>query len=186
MGIADTNKLTSMLKNAPDLSAASAKNISSIDDAISELTEQKNAVKNGICINTKTQAITYITDNILPLYPGGYIVYGSDFGKIEYEVGNIADWSIYVDITPPYVLPDPPPPAVPTLQYSYTPGDYPDLDQLVEDYEFGNDQLTRPLTEGATYGIIPNINTLNDGRDILEENKAKLDNIPDVYSRYAT
>jgi hypothetical protein len=183
MGIADTNKLTSMIKSAPGLSAGVGNNIASVQSAIDELTDQRSAVENGLCGTSKSRAITYIEDNILPLYPGGYIVYGANFGQIEYEVGNIADWAIYINVTPP--LPAPPIP-VPTLAYAYTPGDYPELDTMVDDYAFGNDQLTRPLTSGATYGIIPNIETLNDGKDILQENKDKLDAIPDIFSRYAT
>jgi hypothetical protein len=171
------------IKAAPDQVSGLSSNISSVNNQIDELTKQKNAVQDGVCTNAKNQMISYINANVLPLYPGGYLVYGSGFGTIAYGSGNISAWSIYENITPP--LPAPPVP-VPTVVYSYTPGDYPDIDQWVSDYAFGNDYITRPLTSGATYGLTPNIDILGDGKDILQENSDKISDSIDVFSRYAT
>jgi len=190
MGV-DTNKLTTMAKNAPALSANVGSSISSLEDALDELNSQKDAVQDGLCGTAETEAIEYITGTILPIWilveSTAYVVYGSGFGSIAWSdpgpAGNLSAWGIYYDVTP---IPPPILPAVPTLLYSYTPGDYPDLDQLVDDYEYGNDQLTRPLTDGATYGIIPNIAVITSGKSILEENQDKLDDAPDVFNRYAT
>lgn len=178
-------KLKQMSKEAPDKSAATGVNISAIDDVITELSEQRDAVTDGICGVAETEAIAYITTVILPIWllvqPTAYIAYGAGFGTIAWSdpgpIGNISAWGIYYDVTPV------PPP---TLLYSYTPTDYPDLDTMVTDYSFGNDQLTRPLTDGATYGISPNITALSGGKAILQENQDKLDGIPDVYSRYTS
>jgi len=172
----DQQKLSQMLKAAPEESANISSSISSVEDQISELTEQASAMEGAYTGVAETDAITYITDNILPLYPGGYIVYGPTFGTIAWSdpgpEGNIEDWTIWVDVTP-----TPPPilPPVPTQVYAYTPGDYPDLDKLVADYAFGNDYLTRPLNTGATYGIYPSRSAMQAAKSLLEENKATVD-----------
>jgi hypothetical protein len=183
MSIANTNKLTAMIKDAPDTASAIGNSISSLTSQVSELTDQKNAIQNGVCGTAKTDMIQYITNNVLPLYPGGYLVYGSGFGTIGYGTGNISAWSIYKNITPP--LPAPPIP-VPTQVYTYTPGDYPEIDTWVNDYSFGNDYITKPLTAGSTYGLSPNISLLNSGKAILQSNQNKIQDSIDVFSRYAT
>jgi hypothetical protein len=169
-------KLGQMLKAAPDQSAAIEKSIVSVQDQIDELTDEANAIEGSMTDVAEIDAVAYITTNILPLYPGGYIVYGPAFGTIAYgpspPKGNISDWAIWKDITP---VPPPILPPVPTLQYPYTPGDYPDLDKLVADYVFGNDYLTRPLDTGATYGIYPSRTAMIAAKALLQENKDTVD-----------
>jgi hypothetical protein len=183
--MSDTQKLASMLSAAPSQSAAVESSISSVDDLIEELTEEAGAITGAITDVAEAEAIVIITGTILPLYPGGYVVYGAGFGTIAWSdpgpVGNISNWSIWHNVVP---IPPPILPAVPTLWYPYTPGDYPDLDQLVSDYSFGNNYLTRPLTNGATYGIYPNITTLGIGKSILEQNKSILDQSINVFPNY--
>ena len=184
--MSDVQKLKQMAKEAPDLSAATGVNISAIGDAVTELNTQKDAVQDGVCGTAETQAIAYITGIVLPLWqlvqPTAYVVYGAGFGSIAWSdpgpVGNLSAWSIWFIPVP--ALP------VPVLLYPYTPGVDPIYDVLVADYAFGNDQLTRPLIDGATYGINGNITALNAGKSILQENQDKLDGIPDVYSRYSS
>jgi hypothetical protein len=186
MSIADTNKLTAMIKDVPDQVAGLESSIGSIGDTIDELKSQRSAIQTGVCGKAKTYMIAYITDNILPLYPGGYIVYGSGFGTIGFGTGNISAWAIYKDIVTPNPTPPPATITTPTLVYPYTRGDYSEIDQWVDDYDFGNDYITKPLTDGATYGLTPNISTLGLGKDILQENKDKIANSIDTFSRYAT
>ncbi len=177
--------LASMLSAAPGQSAAVASSISSVEDIISNLTDESTALQGSLTDVAETDAIDIIENTILPLYSGGYVVYGTGFGTIEYGVGNISAWSIWADIDQPQPLPPLPPVLpVPTLQYPYTPGDYPELDELVADYAFGNDYLTRPLTGGATYGIIPNITSMGLAKSTLEENKSILDQSINVLAKY--
>jgi len=176
-----TQKLKSMVDAAPDQVAALEKSIASVGNQIADLTAQSNAITDAVTDVAKADAITYITDNILPLYPGGYIVYGANFGLIDYTSGGITDWSIWTDVTP---VPPPILPPVPTLQYSYTPGDYPDLDELVADYAFGNDYLTRPLTTGATYGLGPAASALTSAQNLLQENSDKVADSVNVFTKY--
>jgi len=150
---------------------------------IDELTKDRNAIQNGVCGNAEQEARDILENIILVDKGGDDVVYGSTFGTIGFGTGNITDWEI-VTITVP--VPPPVLPPVVTPIYTYTPGDYPDLDQLVTDYAFGNDYITRPLTDGATYGLNPTISLLNIGKDILEENKDKVDESIDVFEDYAT
>jgi len=46
--------------------------------------------------------------------------------------------------------------------------------------------LTRPLTSGATYGLIPYKANLNSAISILTNNKNKLDNSVSYFEDYAT
>lgn len=177
-----TNRLTEMIKEVPDLSDALSSSISSVQSEIADITKERDAIKFGVCANAEEQAVDIIENTILADQGGDYVVYGGTFGTINYSSGNITDWEIYQNqVTPPGSS------SLPAVViYTYTPGDYPDLDQLVEDYDFGNDYITRPLTSGATYGLSPNISSLQDARDILQENKDKIDDSLDVLSRYAT
>ena len=182
MSVADTNRLTQMIIEVPDQSEALASSIGSVQAEIGELTLERNAIRDGLCAVAENQARDMIDNTILADRGGDYVTYGTTFGTINYTTGNITDWEIYqTEITPPgsSIVPD-------IVIYTYTPGDYPNLDQLVDDYAFGNDYITRPLTDGATYGYNPNISSLNDAQDILEENKDKVDDSLDVFSRYAT
>jgi len=172
---ADQNqqKLSQMLKAAPEQSANIANSISSVTDQITELASQAAAMEGAYTGVAEIDAIAFITTTILPLYSGGYIVYGPLFGLIQYTpAGNISDWGIWHNVTP---VPPPILPPVPTLWYPYTPGDYPDLDKLVADYAFGNDYLTRPLNTGATYGIYPSKVAMEQAKSILTANKSTVD-----------
>jgi len=180
-----TNRLTEMIKEVPDLSEALTSSISSVQSEVADLTKERDAIKFGVCANAEEQARDIIDNTILVDKGGDYITYGGTFGTIGYGTGNITDWEVIqlVPVVPPTI---PPTPDVPTVVYTYTQGDYPDLDQLVDDYAFGNDYITRPLTSGATYGLNPNISSLRDAIDILNDNKDKVDDSLDVFSRYAT
>ncbi len=52
----------------------------------------------------------------------------------------------------------------------------PVITNLITDYAFGNDYLTRPLVPiGATYGLIASRNNLTVAKGILTNNKNKID-----------
>ena len=183
MSIADTNKLTQMIKNVPDQSAALENGIQSLTDEVEDLTKQKSAITDGVCGSTKADTIDLLENTILPFWHGDYVYYGPTFGIISSGdptvpelPGNLIDWAIMKEVP---LLPDIP-------LYVYHAGDYPQLDIMVADYSFGNDYVTKPLTEGATYGLSPNISTLNEGKSLLQANKAKVEASIDVFQKYAT
>lgn len=183
----DTDRLTTLVKTAPDRLAAVENSIVQIDNIIDQLGKERAAIEDGLCANAESTAVIIIETVILPTFPPtSYVVYGAAFGTIDWNPkGNISDWSIWIDITP---VPPPILPPVPTLLYTYVNDGttYPEIDLLVDDYDFGNDNLTRPLTDGATYGIIPKIESLQIASNILNENADKIENSVDVFNRYAT
>jgi hypothetical protein len=174
-----------MYRNIPTLSEGLSNNIGQLQDIRDDLDEQATAVEDAVLDVAKTDAEDIIENTILPekqlIQPTAYVLYGGTFGSIAYGTGNITDWGIWYDVTPP--LPAPPIP-VPTLLYSYTPGDYPDLDQLVSDYAYGNELLTKPLDTDGTYGIYAQIDNADTAISLLGDNKSMIDAGEGVFSRY--
>jgi hypothetical protein len=177
-----SDKLREMIFDAPEQSENIADNISQITDTRDEIQEQIDAVNTGMCSVAETDAKDYIENTILPAVGGDYVSYGTYFGSIDYSNGNLTDFEIYqTQVTPPGSSS-----VSDTLLYTYSRGDYPTLDALVDDWDFGNDYLTRPLTSGATYGLIPYRDSLDDAIDILTENKDKVDGSVTYFETYAT
>ena len=180
----NTDRLTTLVKTAPDRVGQIEGSIAQVEGNIEALQKEQAAIQDGVCGITETDAIDILENTILIDKGGDYVSYGGNFGAINWDpLGNLTDWAIIKLITPP--LPAPPVP-VPTPIYTYTPGDYPDLDQWVEDFAFGNDNLTRPPITGATYGIIPRISSLSNAANILNENADKVGDSVAVFNRYAT
>ena len=184
----NTDRLTTMIKTAPDQVGQIEGSISQVEDNIEALQKEQSAIQDGVCGTTETDAIDILENTILIDKGGDYVSYGGNFGTINWDpLGNLTDWEIIKLIpAPPPVPPAPPDPDIPTPIYTYTPGDYPDLDQWVEDFAFGNDYLTRPPITGATYGIIPRISSLSNAANLLNENADKVGDSVAVFNRYAT
>ena len=180
-------KLRQMRDIVPEQSDALANSIVQVEEQIAELSEQALAIETEITTPDEATAVIILETIILPDKGGDYVSYGGTFGIIQWSAaGNLTDWEIIKNITP---VPPPILPAVPTPIYTYTPGDYPDLDALVSDYAFGNDYLTRPLYASglgseASYGIYPTIVNLNTGKSYLTNNKTKVDASESVFSGY--
>lgn len=177
-----SDRLREMINDAPDQSENLANNISQITDIRDDVQDQIDAVENGMCAVAETDARTYIEGTIMPAVSGDYVTYGATFGTINYTTGNITDFEIYqTQVTPPGSSA-----VADLLVYTYSRGDYPTLDALVDDYDFGNDYLTRPLTSGATYGLKPYKTNLNSAISILTNNKSKVDSSITYLEDYAT
>ena len=193
MTTASVNKLTQMVKDAPDQSAGLSNAISSVTSEITDLSKQKAALTDGVCGTSESELVDYLENVKLPEISidstsEHRVQYGASFGTIDYVTGNISDWAIQKLVS---ITPTPPPilPPVPTWVdvYVYQGVGWDDdetITQLITDYAFGNDYIERPLTSGATYGLTANISTLNSGKSILQTNKAKVDSSVDVLSRY--
>jgi len=170
-----SDKLRQMTTAVPDQVKAIGNSISQVEDQIDGIAEEISAITDGACTPAETDAIDIIENTILPDKSGDDVEYGATFGvsNINWDpAGNLTDWEI-VDIL-----------DVPI--YTYTPGDYPDLDTLVDDFAFNNDYLTRPLTEGASYGLEPYKGGLESAQSILLENKNKVEASVAVLNKYAT
>lgn len=164
--------LNAMLNAAPDQVGALASNVEAINQQIVELTAQANAIEEGILEVDATALIIYLNDVKLVEFqvtePFATLVIGA-----SYNVINISDWEI-LD-------------ASANVIYKYLgvgwDGDA-FITELVTDWAFGYDYLTRPLVSGATYGIYPQISSLSDAKSLLETNKAKIEASIDVLGRY--
>lgn len=181
-----TNPITTlndMYKSAPDQVAALENNINQIKAQIDDLQAKDDALVQQICEPDSTALIVYLTDTKIPeletIYDStGYLSLqiGSNYNTIDYDTGGITDWSV-IDTTAD---------ATANVIYSLTVNydDDTSINVWVADYAFSNDYLTRPLDVNATYGIRPMILQLSVARNLLENNKAKVEQSVDVLSRY--
>ena len=169
----ESNKLRQMIQVAPGQVEEIGNSIGQIDEQIADVTTEIEAIENGMCEVAESTATLYLETVVAP-DKGGYMYYGPDYGQISWDpLGSLEDWEVR-DSTSHAPI------------YTYVPGDYPDLDELVDDFEFGNDYLTRPLTTGASYGLKPTKANLQFAKSILEENQDKVANSETAFSKYAS
>lgn len=169
-----SDKLRQMITAVPDQIQAIGNSISQIESQVDEIAEEISAIIDGACTPAESTAIIIIENIILPDKVGDDVEYGATFGVVNINwspAGNLTDWDIMKDSS-----------AI----YSYTPGDYPDLDTLVDDFDFNNDYLTKPITDGASYGLEPSKANLEYAQSILLENQNKIAASIDVLNKYAT
>jgi len=196
--IDEQNKLNQMHRNIPDVVDQMEENIINLEDIQEELTEQSVAIEDALCAVAESDLTTYLNTVKLAelslIYPPSalvgplYIVYGVNYGTIDYSSGNISDWDYRQDnlVIPPFPAPPIPVPAY-YVRYVYLgtgwDGDT-QIAQWINDYAWGNDYLTKPLDLGGTYGLYENIDQINDGLGVLNANRSATAAGEDVLSRY--
>jgi hypothetical protein len=167
-------------------------NISQIDVIITELQEQIDAITNAVTNEDSTALLDYLTDVKLPVWvgtnPTAYLVIDSTYGDIGYG-NDLKGWRIEEPAAlPPFPLPPPVPPDPPVVLYEYGGAGWGPGDVLiigwVSDWDFGNDYLTRPLTSGASYGLIPYQTNLNSAKTMLQANSTKLTDSKIIFAKY--
>jgi hypothetical protein len=159
--------------------------IGPVQEQIDALNVEIDGVQNGLCeaaASDSTGLVAYLIDTKIPeleiLYGGELpysFDYGPTFGTINYTTGNITDWQI-LDSTGGVV-------------YEYLGTNWDSdlyITQKISDYAFGNDYLTRPMTTGATYGLIPARDNLNTAKGILNSNKSKVEASETTFADYAS
>lgn len=173
------NELQNMRDDAPDQVLAIESSIGQVEDQIVDLTRQINAVRDELCNADSTAFIVYMNDVKIPELKQLYmainatLILGPTYNSFGYGSGNITDWTVY-DATAGVI-------------YSYHGVNWDDdtsVTIFMTDYAFGNDYLTRPLTTGATYGLIPSRSNLYVALGILENNRDKVQDSIDVFDRY--
>lgn len=175
--------LQDMIDDAPDQIDAIDSSLSQIQDQIDDLTTQINGITNELCSVAESELTLYMEGPKLVelelLYGGMFVLpfwfdLGANYGSIDYINGGITDWQVLDDLG--------------FLVYSYE-GMHWDADpiiiKLVTDFAFANDYLTIPLTGGATYGLIPSRDALDTAKDILTNNKTKIENSKTIFEDYA-
>jgi hypothetical protein len=171
--------LQDMIDVAPDLEEGLDSSLGQIQEQIDELTIEINGIQNELCDVAETEILAYLNGTKIPeleiVYGDLELVTGPTFGTIGYDTGNISDWTV-IDTTTGLDV------------YEYLgvnwDGD-PIITKLITDYAFGNDYLTRPVTSGATYGLIPSRSNLYTAKSILTNNKNKIHNSITTFADYA-
>jgi hypothetical protein len=173
-----------MINEAPAQVADVESSISQIEGQIDGLNEQINGVQNGMCAIAQTDLTSYLQTTKLPQIQNLYgtplnkpfsVVYGPKYGTINYTTGGITDFSI-VDF-------------LGVIQYKYLGANWDNdatIIKLITDHAFGNDYLTRPLTSGATYGLMPAKSNLEFAKGLLQENADKVSDSIGIFEDYAS
>jgi len=167
--------LRKMINESEDQAADIQSSIDQVQAQIEELNEQIDALQNGMCldISDSTGSLTLYLDStkleeIELLYGDPFntpfeLEYGPDYGKIDWVDGGVTDFKI-VDST-----------GNTMYEHSGTNWDNdPHIQKFIDDFDFANDYLTRPLTTGATYGLIPSRDNLLGAKALLEQNRNKI------------
>lgn len=180
-----SDKLREMINNSSEQSDNLANNISQIEDLKNETDEEIDAITNGVCGVAESDLTDYLTNVKLPEFqliePTALLTFGPTYGSINYSSGNITDWKIsYIAVLP---IPGE------IILYEYEGDGWDNDTQIitwVDDFDFGNDYLTRPLTSGATYGLNSYKDNLDTAISILTNNKNKIDDSVTYFEDYAT
>lgn len=168
-----TDNLKIMVQDAPQQVENIESSIAQVQDQIDDLQEEDDAIKNAVLDTAASELADYLTNVKAPSLGNTYVSFGGSYNVIGY--GNqLTDWSIK-DATSNNNV------------YVYGgvgwDGDL-NIVQWVQDWAFGNDYLTRPLTSGATYGIRPYKSNLNSAKALLQQNSNKVANSIDTFNRY--
>jgi len=171
--------------------------LAQIDNTDQDVDTQIEAVT-YVCTSAATELQNYLTLEKLPyiqenVNATAYLLYDASFGTTGYG-NSLNGWHVRAMVEqaqpPPTVPPDPPAvyvPPVDTEIYSTTvnwDGDsY--ITTWMNDWASANDYLHRPLTSGATYGLVPYKQNLTTASNILNENKNKLETAQPVFAKYA-
>lgn len=167
--------LGGMIDVADEQSENTQNSIDQVQEQIDNYNEKIDGVQNGLCGVAESDLTGYLdSTKVLELsyLDADHVEYGGDYGTIN-TTGGIDDFSI-LDTTGNVV-------------YRYEGVNWdndPIITKLVTDYAFGNDYLTRPLTSGASYGLIPNRDNLVFAKSLLQENKDKIDDSKTTFEDY--
>ena len=157
------------------------KSINQVQQQIDTYTEEIDGIENGVCKIAENELTDYLdntkVDVIENLYGNGTnepftVSYGPNYGKIDYTDGGITDFEI-LDSTGNVVY---------SLSVNWD--NDPFIVKRIDDFAFGNDYLTRPLTTGASYGLYPNVDALNQAMTILQNNKSKVQSSQTILKDY--
>jgi hypothetical protein len=182
--MASSDILRQMINNAPEQVENIQSSIGQIDLQIDDLDEQIDGVQNGMCVPAQNDLTDYLENTKLAEIESLYgnpstipfsVEYGGNYGKINFTTGGITDFTI-VDVTG-------------NVEYEYSginwDGDT-TITKLVGDFAYGNDYLTKPLTDGATYGLIPSKENLTFAKGLLQNNSDQIESSITALEDYAS
>lgn len=178
--MATSDILREMINVGPQQVEDIQSSIGQIDSQIDDLNTQIDGVQNGMCVIAELALTDYLENTKIaelePIYGGGpySVIYGPDYGTINYTTGGITDFVI-VDVT-----------SVPVYSLLLNWDADATITKLIDDYEFGNDYLTRPITSGATYGLIPARDNMLAAKSLLQENSDQIESSITTLEDYAS
>lgn len=186
--IQNVQKLRSMYGEVTDTVAGIKGSIQQVQSQTDSLTSEKNAIEDAV-MNEATARMTEYLDNtkILEFGPPGSVrvVYGGTYGDVA-VASAIYDWEIQ-ELTYESVSISAPPVPVWSAIYIYDGIGWDDdetIQKLVDDWLFAHDYLNQPLGTGGTYGINPNISSLEDAQVLLTNNMNKIKDSKAVFAAY--
>lgn len=166
-----SNKLSEMVNNTDD-------QISALDDStaqlilqIEELEEQRDAIQYGLMDQIAfIDLSSYLVITKVPDKGGvgGYISFGVDYGVI-----NVTDWIIYNVLNIPV--------------YIYGGVGWDDdsiIIDFIDKWNFGYDYINHPFNLTGTYGLQSRIDQLNNGLNLLIQNKQKVEGTSSAFNGY--
>lgn len=173
-----SDKLKNMIDVADEQVTNINGNVEQIQAQIDELQEEDDAIVDGMLNPVADELQTYLNDVKLPDFQaidsGATLDIGSQYNVIGYN-NQLTDWKI-LDSTA-------------GVMYEYNgigwDGDM-TIIGLIDEWDFGNDYLTRPLTSGASYGVRPYKTNLNNAKGILQSNADKITESKDAFNRFAS
>jgi hypothetical protein len=151
--------------------------ISQIEGIYDELQEQRDAIEDGLLTPAANDLVDYLQNTKAPSF--GFdvdVVFGPTYNNLaNIYNATITDWRI-IDATTSQTV----------YQYNGVGWDNdPIIINLQNDWVFGWDYLTKPLTDlQGSYGIIPRQNALQTAITQLELNKNKVENSKDIFGDY--
>jgi len=172
------DELQVMLDDAPDQVEALDISIDQVQDQIDDIQRQIDAITDELLAVAESEFIDYMNNVKIPelkaLYAASTAVLQTfgNFGGIG-SSGNISQWRVY-DSTAGTI-------------YEYNGVNWDDdtsISNYVIDYAFGIDYLHRDVTSGATYGLYDARSNLTTARNILQNNRTKINNSIDIFERY--
>lgn len=181
------NTLKEMIGDVDDTVAGLDNSISQIEDQEDELQEQIDAIKNALTDACQTYLVDRLENVKLPYFqgidPNAYLEYDPGFGSLGYG-NNLTGWRIKAP-APSSSVSISTPEDITLYEFEGSGWDSDEnIEKWVSDWDFGNDYLTRPLTTGASYGLIPYKSNLGTARALLLENRDKISDSKDIFGDY--
>jgi hypothetical protein len=176
--------LKEMIDNVSSTVSSLIDTISQLDTYIVAIQEQINAITHAVTDVCQAAVEDILTTIKLPTFgAGAYVEYDSTYGDISYG-NDLTGWRILIPAAPP-IFPAPPDPDIVVYEYEGVGwDDDPTITKSVSDWDFGNDYLTRLLTTGASYGLMPFQNNLSAAKSMLQENINKLQASETIFTDY--
>jgi len=150
--------------------------IKQIQEQIDEMTNQKDAIKTAILDIIALELGDYLENEKLPKFKKDNsdveLQFGNDYNA-DHEHGKITSWRI-VDKD-----------GLILYEYKHTGWDNDKkIIEFISEWEFGHDYIYRPLTSGASYGIVAHLENLKKVRQMLVENADKVYSSETMFKRF--